>query len=621
MPWLRTPNNVLLPAIRGGVALLLLTPLVVTPGTAHPFVVGKAVFSRSVIEVVFALWVVLAVARPVFRPPRSLLLALLAAGLAAAGLSACFGVSPQRSLWSTYGRMQGVVDLAHGLALAVVLASVMRTGREWRVLLTVNVGAAAAVALLAIARYHGVDLPLFGALPEPHFPRIGGTLGNATFLGGYMQIGALVALGLLARSLIPPAPPNAARGGWPGRLLLAAGAVLMLWALSLSGSLGALAGLVAGAGFVAAMYALSARARKARLAAMGFLGGLAAAGTLALVLVFASGASPRFDNPLLQRVASARRIESSLGKRLANWEAGVKGFAERPLLGWGPANYLVPYARHTAGLGPTTIGRDHAHSQIIEEAATKGLVGLAVYIALWAFTIRAIVRAARAADARERALAVFVGGALLGYFVQSQTLFATPVSSLQHVLLLAFAVQLERSAQPAWHTRARMAALAAAARGGWQRKAARAGVVAAALALSGAGLAANHAIHTGAAALYQAETSRRFMHHLERAIRAFDPLATEPRIILFDNLASNWPVLHARRRAEADRLLEWAKVEAPAALAAEPESWRVHHALARMCRAVAATNPEFTALAEQHLRRSRALSPNIDPLAPVIRPR
>ena len=55
-------------------------------------------------------------------------------------------MSPQRSLWSNYERMQGVVDQAHWFAFAVVLASMLRTGRDWRVLLALNLGAGSAMA-------------------------------------------------------------------------------------------------------------------------------------------------------------------------------------------------------------------------------------------------------------------------------------------------------------------------------------------------------------------------------------------------------------------------------------------------------------------------------------------
>ena len=107
------PERLLLPPIRGALALVLLTPLVWAPWTLYPIPVGKAVWARVLIAVAFALWAVLALARPQWRPPRSALLVLLGAGLAVAVVSAVFGVSPQHSFWSTYTRMQGIVNAAH----------------------------------------------------------------------------------------------------------------------------------------------------------------------------------------------------------------------------------------------------------------------------------------------------------------------------------------------------------------------------------------------------------------------------------------------------------------------------------------------------------------------------
>jgi len=72
-------------------ALLLLTPLVWSPDTYFPFAVGKAVYARSLIAVSFAVWALLALARPRWRPPVTVFLAVLAAGLAVDGLSAWAG--------------------------------------------------------------------------------------------------------------------------------------------------------------------------------------------------------------------------------------------------------------------------------------------------------------------------------------------------------------------------------------------------------------------------------------------------------------------------------------------------------------------------------------------------
>ncbi len=54
-------TRVLLQAIRVGLVLLWWMPLVVTPWTFVPFIVGKAVYARSLIAIVTGLWVVLMV--------------------------------------------------------------------------------------------------------------------------------------------------------------------------------------------------------------------------------------------------------------------------------------------------------------------------------------------------------------------------------------------------------------------------------------------------------------------------------------------------------------------------------------------------------------------------------
>ena len=84
------PERGLVLAIHTGLALVLLTPLVFLPDIAHPFAVGKALYSRSLIAVVLALWAVLAAARPAWWPRSSVLILLVAASLAvgaAAGVS------------------------------------------------------------------------------------------------------------------------------------------------------------------------------------------------------------------------------------------------------------------------------------------------------------------------------------------------------------------------------------------------------------------------------------------------------------------------------------------------------------------------------------------------------
>ena len=655
--------------VLAGIGLLLLTPFVVSTGTIFPFVVGKAVWSRSVIAVVFALWAVLALANPSCRPPRSRVLVVLAAGLTVSLLAACFGASLQRSLWSSYERMQGVVDGAHWMALAVVLVSVLRTGAAWRRLLTASAGAGAAMACLVIARHYEMDVPFYGALPEQHLPRLSGPLGNPIYLSAYLLANVMLALGLAVRAWLTPAPPAtpatpaAARpkapaaapktragrrrrakrrekapaqrgarpapgrlaglaraGAAPGRLAglaWAGAAALQLWGLALAGSVGGFAGLFAGLVFVTVATAFLARGRARRIAA----------GALAALAVLAIGAGIRFVHPdpaaltgidhrAVRYVAGVHLQRPSIQSRLAAWEAGLEGFAERPALGWGPENFVAVFGRFASGYGATMQPHDQAHGKLIEVAATTGAAGAAAYLALWALALLAVWRAARGMKAGERALALGAGGALAGTLAQSQFLFDTPAGSLQTVVLLGFAAGLEARAFAESHRPrlpARLAALfggRGAARGAalFGGRRARIALGAAAVALAAGGLTVHQWIHA-AADVRHLPAKHGSWSVAAGGIEGFRPLANTWRWVLFDALGRHWPRLRAEDGPRARDLLDWASREAAEVVRTEPRSWRIQQSLARMYRSAAATDPQYAAPARRYLERARSLAP------------
>ncbi|MYA12780.1 MAG: O-antigen ligase family protein [Gemmatimonadetes bacterium] len=608
-------------SVHACLALLLLTPLVWSPDTYFPFAVGKAVYARSLIAVSFALWALLALARPRWRPPRTVFLAVLAAGLAVDGLSAWAGVSPQRSLWSTYTRMEGLVTTVHWVALFVVLAGTVRTRAGWTRLLKMNVAVGLAVALITMVRFHLPDLPLFGLPSEARYPRVSATTGNPTFLGGYLVAVALLAAGFLVRSFMRPVGGQAA---WTACLPWALTAPAAVYALVLTGSLGALAGLGAGAVAAAGLYAWlgpTARARRTGRRALLALGGAGA--VLAVGIAVRASAPPpatdvparAFETVMLERATSAERIGMTMNRRFRNWESGLKAFAERPLLGWGTGNYFVGSARHISEPDGPQLVRDHAHNMLVEEAASKGVFGLAAYLALWGWTFVLLIRAARAAGPRDQALLIVAAAALLGWFVQTQSLFYSATNWLQQILLLGFAAHWEARLRAGDGRTRRWAAAPLRA---LRDRAARIAAGALVLAAAAGSLASSRAVHAGAAALHRAEHEGEFLADMERSVDAFAPLANGPRVILINNVAANWPVLSRDHAAEADRLLAWMEAEAPAALAAEPESWVVHHALTRLYRAVAATEPGYAERAERHHARSLELAPNLDPLEPPL---
>ena len=178
------------------------TPLIVTKDTLFPFVVGKAIFARSVIEVTFAFWVVLIIYYGQHRPPRSWVLAALGVWLLVSIIAGLLGVSPVRSLWSTYERMQGIVDLAHWFLFVMMAGSVFRTPQDWRLLFTVNLGVGGWVSVMGIGQYYG----LFDSTILESANRITSSLGNATYMGACAMVNAMIGLSLLVHSWGRPEP-------------------------------------------------------------------------------------------------------------------------------------------------------------------------------------------------------------------------------------------------------------------------------------------------------------------------------------------------------------------------------------------------------------------------------
>ena len=622
-------QSALLFGIRAGIVLLLLTPFVVSEHTIYPFVVGKALYSRAIIEVVFALWVLLLCFNPNVRPPRSWLLALLALGFAWAVVTAAFGVSLQRSLWSSYERMGGLVDAAHWLALVVVAASVLRTPRGWRILLGLNLCASIGVALLAIASSWQIDPILYGVVWERSYPRIGTVFGNAAYLGAYASINFAVALGFLVRSLLASEEAGAgdsverigggwslllgkAAGRWVLRMLLAFVAVLECWALSLSGSLAAVAGVLGAAAFLTASLALTQRPRKRSVVP---IVGIIAAGVVAGMLASVPSSTPSeandhpsaATNPLLQRLRLGEAIRSYRARESA-WTAGIAALAEKPWLGWGTENFIVAFGRHATGVPAEGHVHDRAHNELIEKAVAEGLPGAAIHLTLWALALFIVIRAAKAQTARDQALTLAVGAALAGHFCVNQWQFDDTALKLQVALLFAYAVGLEvsiagkrprlppeiarKAVSPAWCAKALMASLAV---GG--------------VALAIGGLAGNRAIHAAATAFLHVQPGQ--PGYIERTIAAFPPLATEPRRHLLNHVAREWAQAHAQDESGAKQLLAKADAQARAAIAAEPANWRVRRAAARMYLAVATTEPSYRFAAAHQAERARALAPNL----------
>ncbi len=460
----------LITAIRIVLALVMIAPLIVMtdplPHALFPYVVGKALWSRTLIEIAFGLWIVLVLRDSSYRFPTSWTLAVLGVYVAIALLATVFSVSPTRSMWSTFERMQGWVDLAHWFTFVVVLVSTHRTWAHWRTLLNFSLGVSIVIGLLGLTQFF--DIQLFDYLQ--YKDRLDITLGNPTYVGGYMLVSFFIAAAFLVESLLDRSAaetrgravdrrrrrraqqsggPSAIPEGHLWRTFWIAAIVLSLVMVFLSGTRSAAIALTAGVLAFGIGYAIWGRSLPLRKATIGVTIVMAALASVVVVIVLvrAGTDAERIDAPgaMIERLLNTGVRDRSVEGRIAAAQVGVDAFLDRPVLGWGPENYSVGYDRN---VGPETFARgtisfDQAHNKLIEELTTKGLLGLLGYLAVWVSMAAVFFRKARHLSPSKQAFAFLLGAALIVYFTQNFFLFDTPSTVVHLYVLLGFVIFLE----------------------------------------------------------------------------------------------------------------------------------------------------------------------------------
>ena len=456
----------LLLAVRTGLLLVLFTPLVVSSGLLFPYVVGKAIFARSMIDVIFALWLILLIFYPEHRPSRSWVVIVLGLWLLVSLVAGFAGVSLIRSLWSTYERMQGVIDLAHWVALSLVVSSVFRGFVDWRQLFTVNLAVSSLVSLIAILQSFGI-LENFGALFANY--RVASTLGNPTYLGAYTMISAIIGLGMLLSSFSKPKPDDAtretrpvgqglknslrgARKGMFGdsdylnllRLFWIDGVLLSLWAMWLTGSRAAVISIGVGVAVIAVLYLFFGKDRWMRRGAYTVLALMISIIVLLLVIRSNPSLVPISGSDSMLDRLTVGELDSSFPNRLVSIRAGLNAYAEKPILGWGPENFLIAWGRHLDASAYVWDRFDQAHNKVLEVLTTRGAVGVLVYLSLWVLMGWVLLHSMNKRRGGYQLLSVCVSGALAAYFVNNLSLFDTASTMLLLSLMTGFVISEER---------------------------------------------------------------------------------------------------------------------------------------------------------------------------------
>jgi len=368
------------------VVAVFVIPLVQWEGLFFPSVFTKTVLFRVIIELAFVLWVFLLIVHPRYRPRLSLLTSVVSIFFGVMLLSAIFGVDFYQSLWSGYERMMGLWTYLHLFLFFIILISVFKEDREWRLFFEGGLLSAVLVSLYGILEYFGV----VAGSPA----KIESTFGNSIFLGSYLLFFVFIALWFLLKE-----------SEWRRSLSYYVVAALVIFtALVFTAARGPTLAFLIGGGVFAVLFALFASSEAYTLS---FSNRRLKKLILAMLIIALLGAGMFFvmrgkfiDSSFgpLKRLSQISLQDRTVQARILAWGVGWEGWMERPLLGWGPENFYALFNKH---YNPQMFNQepwwDRAHNFIFDIGTTTGIVGLLAYLGIFAVAFSALFKLRRSA--------------------------------------------------------------------------------------------------------------------------------------------------------------------------------------------------------------------------------
>ncbi|HXK38332.1 MAG TPA: O-antigen ligase family protein [Candidatus Paceibacterota bacterium] len=331
-----------------------------------PFITGKNFAFRILVEVATAMWALLLFIDKEARPRFSWILAGAGAFLVALTIADFSGVDPQKSIWSNYERMEGLVTHVHLFLYFLVAGSVLTSEHLWGWFANTWLGSSIFIFFGAIAQIYGKEAYNFGA------GRVDAGLGNAAYMGIYAVFNVFLAVLLWVKT--------DKKSWW--RYAYPVFGLANMYMVFKSQTRGSMLGMFAGAGLIALCFALF---DKARPQFRKYAAGAVLAGVLLTGLFVANRHAEWIKNyPSLNRLAQISASDTTTNSRITIWKMSYEGWKERPVFGWGQENFIYVFAKYyDPQMYHYEPWYDRSHDVFFDWLVAAGAVGLLAYLSLY----------------------------------------------------------------------------------------------------------------------------------------------------------------------------------------------------------------------------------------------
>jgi O-antigen ligase/Flp pilus assembly protein TadD len=421
----------LVKTIKYGLFGCLFMPLIIHSSFIFPYIFPKQAFFQILVEIIFGLYLFLAMKEPRFRPRYSWLFRALLIYFVVLILSSVFGQNTFHSFWSNYERMAGVIAWIHYFGFLFIAVNIFKTKEDWQWFFDWAIIASVIEAFYALGQLVGLFTSSTGV-------RVDGTIGNSSFLAGYLLINALFAGWLFLE-----------KKNFNWRIFYLGAMLLNLFIMYETRTRGALLALFAGL-FCLALFFIFAPARglsqlpirqpqRIKKYAAGLIIFIILAGGL-IWLGKDTALIKKF--PTLKRLANISLTEATSQTRLLSWKMGLKGFTEHPVFGWGPENFNILFNKYyDPYLYPVESWFDRSHNAFLDILVNTGLMGFLAYLSIFVLSFYYLWRSWRQNKTNYQTAAIF-SVILIAYAVQNFFVFDTQVTLLMIFLIWSYFVSL-----------------------------------------------------------------------------------------------------------------------------------------------------------------------------------
>ncbi len=369
-----------------GLALIFVIPFIplyVSNSLFFPFITGKGFAFRILVEIIFAIWLLLILRDKRYAPRFSWISVFVTIFMLVVLVADLVGVNPLRSIWSNFERMEGWMTIVHLWAYFMAVTSIFGIDEEgkrmWHYFFNTTIAAALLVSTYGLFQ-------LFGwAAVHQGSTRLDASLGNAAYMAVYMLIHIFISIYMCATQI------EKRKVGWAW--FYAVVALLFTFILMETSTRGTILGLIGGVMLSTAIYAMFGRgqSKKSRMISGGILIGIILLGVL---FYFNRGASFIQKNDTLQRLASISWSDTKTQARGYIWPMAVKGTFENSktsIIGWGQENFNYIFNKYYAPqMWTQEQWFDRAHSVFLDWLVAGGVVGLLSYLSLFVVALIAI---------------------------------------------------------------------------------------------------------------------------------------------------------------------------------------------------------------------------------------